>query len=474
MGCRKNQANLTPAEKTAFVNAVLALKAKPSQLHPGDPTSNRYDDYVEVHMNAMMLPNGSMRVPGWAHRGSAFFPWHRELLRRFELDLQAIDPSVTLPYWDWTVNNSSDPVPGSPWTDDFMGQKNPNDDKVISGPFKAGSWTLNVREPGNNDPDLRRALGRAQFQQPNAQVSALPTNAQVSGPTGALAVTPYDVTNWDMVAQPSFRNRAEGWYGVGSIHNRVHLWVAGSMLPSTSPNDPIFFLHHCNVDRLWALGQQQHPTEAYHPSGVSPELAPTGHNLNDVMIFNDIGQPAPWAGSATVASMLNHHVLGYWYDTDPVEVTLTTPSIAFTDIPEGIGGIGVITYRAVRFEVMSCSEVHLEIIAGPTAGFGTPLGLTATVPPTHQAPPAIGRLWISYTSTTAGSSITGSVTVRVVETGQTWVVNLSANTVTRPKSAVVLVLDRSGSMSEDAGDGQRKVDKLREAVSTFVTVMLPG
>jgi hypothetical protein len=78
-----------------------------------------------------------------------------------------------------------------------------------------------------------------------------------------------------------------------------------------------------------------------------------------------------------------------------------------------------------------------------------------TVPPAHQAPPAAGRVWIAYTSTTAGTSVTGSVTIHCVETNEDFIVSLSANTVARPKSAMALVLDRSGSMSEDAGDGHR-------------------
>src|SRR3954453_11193761 len=94
---------------------------RPSRLHPGDPNLHRYDDYVELQMNAMMLMDGSNRVPGWAHRAPAFFPWHREMLRQFELDLQKIDPNVTPPYWDWTTYQSSDPVAGSPWTDDPHG-----------------------------------------------------------------------------------------------------------------------------------------------------------------------------------------------------------------------------------------------------------------------------------------------------------------------------------------------------------------
>src|SRR5205823_1069073 len=52
--------------------------------------------------------------------------------------------------------------------------------------------------------------------------------------------------------------------------------------------------------------------------------------------------------------------------------------------------------------------------------------------------------------------------------------NIHARTIARPKAAVVLVLDHSGSMSEDAGDGTPKVTKLKQAVSTFAGLMLSG
>jgi len=95
--CRKNQSTLTTAEKDRFVAAVLALKA-----------SGTYDQYVAIHLGAHHD----------AHRGPAFFPWHREFLRRFELALQTIDSSVTLPYWDWTIDNSAT---SSLWDPSFMG-----------------------------------------------------------------------------------------------------------------------------------------------------------------------------------------------------------------------------------------------------------------------------------------------------------------------------------------------------------------
>jgi hypothetical protein len=35
------------------------------------------------------------------------------------------------------------------------------------------------------------------------------------------------------------------------MHNQAHVWIGGTMLSSASPNDPAFFYHHANVDRLY-------------------------------------------------------------------------------------------------------------------------------------------------------------------------------------------------------------------------------
>src|SRR4051812_1682968 len=101
MNTRKNHADMSAAEKSAFVSAVLALKNRvKSILHPGK--MKRYDDFVQVHKNAMMGPDMLMPMP---HGGPLFFPWHRVLLRQFELALQAAvgDPSIAVPYWDWEL-----------------------------------------------------------------------------------------------------------------------------------------------------------------------------------------------------------------------------------------------------------------------------------------------------------------------------------------------------------------------------------
>lgn len=155
-------------------------------------------------------------------------------------------------------------------------------------------------------------------------------------------------------------------------------------------------------------------------------------------------------------------------------INLITPSIAFTNVPAGMGGIGVTTHRAIVWEVVTCRRLTFQITAGPTGGFGTPQGTSVNVTADPILPATYARIWLSYTSTNPGDSANGSVTVRCVETGQTWTINIVANTIARPRSAVALVLDRSGSMNDDAGDGVIKVQKLREAADVFISIMLPG
>src|SRR5262245_26569356 len=94
---RVNHSALSATAKTALVNAILALKNDvDSVLHPG--LQNRYDDFVEVHKNAMLGPGMFHPMP---HGTPLFYPWHRVLLRQFERALQtaANDSTITLPYW---------------------------------------------------------------------------------------------------------------------------------------------------------------------------------------------------------------------------------------------------------------------------------------------------------------------------------------------------------------------------------------
>jgi len=344
MATRKNVSKLSPAERSSFVAALKGLKAAPSKFNPA--TAGRYDDYVYVHMQAMLelrindrakpVSNGNwtlvsgMRMPMWAHRCPAFLPWHRELLYQFERDLQAVsgDSQLGIPYWDWSVDQSPN---GAPWLPDLLGGDG-GDGPVTSGPFAgAGNWKLTLSE--DSVDHLVRGFGRMKG------FPRLPTVAEVNA---TLAESTYDKAPWnDSKHLVSFRNQVEGWYvPPGSsvddgMHNLVHLWVGGNngtILPSTSPNDPAFFLHHCNIDRLWAVWQLQNPI-ASHYLPVNSIPGEPGQALNEPMIFFDtsLSSSPPWADPpATPAKVMDHHGLGYIYDFEsapphPPAMELVTP-----------------------------------------------------------------------------------------------------------------------------------------------------
>ena len=151
-----------------------------------------------------------------------------------------------------------------------------------------------------------------------------------------------------------------------------------------------------------------------------------------------------------------------------LRVTLQTANVVFNDIPEG-----ELTARAVEWECFGLEDINFEVVSGPSGPFALLLGSTVTVPAPGVGSGAKAQLWLSYTGTSAGDSASGSITVRCVETGEQWVVGISANTIARPTVAVALVLDKSGSMRADAGDGRTRVQVLREAAEIFVGVSKP-
>ncbi|MEU0358998.1 tyrosinase MelC2 [Streptomyces cyaneofuscatus] len=273
MTVRKNQASLTAAEKRSFVDALLELKR-----------TGQYDTFVTTHNAFIMSDTDSGDRVG--HRSPSFLPWHRRFLIQFEQALQAIDPAVALPYWDWTADRTAS---ASLWAPGFLGGTGRSrDGQVTEGPFavSGGRWPVTVTVDGRGF--LRRALGSG--------VPQLPTRAEVDS---VLAMPTYDTAPWNS-ASDGFRNHLEGWRGV-NLHNRVHVWVGGQMATGASPNDPVFWLHHAFIDRLWAQWQARHPRSAYLPAGATRNVV----SLNDVM--------RPW-NDVTPAEMLDHTKF-YTFDT---------------------------------------------------------------------------------------------------------------------------------------------------------------
>jgi tyrosinase len=251
---------------------------------------------------------------------AAFGPWHRALLLEFERELQRVNPSVTIPYWDWAVDQSTS---GGLWGPDFLGGNGVGaDGRVDDGPFagRNGQWVITVTDSSGAPDYLRRSFAADQTAQ---ELPAPALQDQV------LDVTPYDIAPWDDMRRDQQNNaqwRAFRIYLEIVLHNLVHRWVAGNMGEMTSPNDPVFWLHHCNCDRLWAMWQVRHAgIPAYQPGSGGP----AGHNLNDPMVFHAPGEPAPWTTEYRPLDMLDHRMHGVVYDTDPATPPpVTLPRLA--------------------------------------------------------------------------------------------------------------------------------------------------
>lgn len=291
---------LTSPHAATFAAGVLDLGTRPTSVTPAQingtsivqqaPRARIFGTTAELnrplswwdlfawwHVAAMNwpTPGGGNR----AHGGPVFAPWHRLFLRRLEEAIQAVtgDASFGLPYWDWAEDGQLSP--DDQLTAAIWSRVGPPQGQITTGPMGQLRVRL-VTNPFDNRlyvvpaRPIRRDAGR------DTVAPALPNRADQ---TRTLGDGTYDRPNWDMTPS-SFRNKLEGWRDAQSpprqpprMHNRVHVFVGGSMGPASSPNDPIFFLNHCNVDRVWEAWLTQRGRTYVPGAGQGPP----GHRAND-------------------------------------------------------------------------------------------------------------------------------------------------------------------------------------------------
>lgn len=230
---RRNIYSLTPHEIQKFIDGVKALKT-PS---PG-VKNNPYDIYVNTHSDPGVVSK--------IHNEPLFLPWHRAFLLNFERHLQKAigDTSFGLPYWDWTDDLDQTNHQGPLWRADSMGGAG---HPVMDGPFSYDQGWETV--PFNAfDVSFTEKLERNLALSP---ASDYPTRADIRA-----LFTPTNSPRYDPSDYDAFRKKIEEY-----PHGYMHVWVGGQMGEVyTSVNDPVFWLHHANIDRLWAQWQLLFPT----------------------------------------------------------------------------------------------------------------------------------------------------------------------------------------------------------------------
>lgn len=344
---RRSWSTLTGAEKKTVIDAFIALKKITADSgDPGSPraayasfcdelglqsyATNLYDFYVEAHVNAYV----SMMTPAqphtrMAHNAPQFLAWHRYLLLRLEADMgEALgDPSFALPYWDWTdCHEDADPKAcPSLFEPEYLGSAGGCDDASapIQGYLTDQGFMTNIYSEGMQlfSPSSVKCGQRPVLRKVGCLEAAPPDGAEIDGvfDRPVYDADPYDTcyTEEDV----SFRQYLEGFdnddtdllcvaAGCG-MHSRGHRFVGGDMQATTAPmNDPIFYLHHAQVDRLWAAWQ-----EANLASGDAARMVDHGNP----------GFPEGYRGKlfnfeeVQAAELFDYKALGYEYDTLPAK-----------------------------------------------------------------------------------------------------------------------------------------------------------
>lgn len=240
---RKNANTLTSGERDRFVSAFAQLN---------NQGAGRFADFRDMH-TFVSSPQ--------AHGPPAFLPWHRAYLLDLERELQAIDPSVSLPYWRF-----DQPTPNI-FTSDFLGVSDANGTVQFSATNPLQFWTTDGVQGVSREPLFDTATSRPSLRS-EAQTLALGNQ------------------------YAAFRTMEF------NPHGSAHTSFDGSISSiDTAAKDPLFFLLHCNVDRLWAKWQRQFGRfdPALAASYDSNPGNPIGHNLPDTMWpWNGItGNPRP-------------------------------------------------------------------------------------------------------------------------------------------------------------------------------------
>jgi len=186
------------------------------------------------------------------HNSPLFLPWHRAYLYFFEKTLQDRVPGVTLPWWNWTQAHEEG-IPAA------YGRKQTPERKA--NPLSSSP----IQKSGRRDPREAKT-----WRAPGAP-GGLPSPEAVDR---VLA-------NRDFF---TFQTQLE------NIHGAVHIWTGGTMQSiETAAYDPVFWAHHCMIDRLWYLWQLDHPGARFPAGYLDQALPPFGMTVRQTLDVTALG-----------------------------------------------------------------------------------------------------------------------------------------------------------------------------------------
>jgi tyrosinase len=233
----------------SYRKGIAAMQA----LSAGDPRSWTYQAAIHGTDDATIQP-------AWktCEHGTYFFwSWHRMYLYWFERIVRKMsgDGQWALPYWNWTSPTQ----------------------RQVPAPFRDSATELFApRYPAMND-------GTGSLPATDVSYAA------------AFAFIPFDEAS----------NSLEG-----TPHGDVHVDVGGLMrrVP-TAAQDPLFYLHHCNIDRLWNLWLAQ--------GGRIDPIDDAQWKAKSFLFFDENGAKVTMKGCEVLRAAEQLH---YTYEGEPPQV----------------------------------------------------------------------------------------------------------------------------------------------------------
>ncbi|BCS25562.1 tyrosinase family protein [Aspergillus puulaauensis] len=297
---RKEWRQLSDQDKAEYIDAVYCL----TNLDPKsglDGAANRFDDFQAVHSN--QTPN--------IHFVGHFLLWHRYFVASYEKSLrEECGYKGAQPYWNWSQDASTDLTSTAIFETEIF-----DPDTGFGG---NGAW-VEISDPTKNPFNLTGRLGGGciqdgpftadKFQLHHAGGGCLKRDyipwvmnsfAQQSLVDHVQNQTDYASFARALENIPSFTQpniHGSGHFGVGGV-----LGTLGNQYES--PGDPLFYLHHGNLDRIfWEWQQNDLPKRLHQVGGPVKALDFSGKNVTLDFKVN-IGALAP---DRTLEQLLNTH-----------------------------------------------------------------------------------------------------------------------------------------------------------------------
>ncbi|KAI8289636.1 Tyrosinase ustQ [Colletotrichum sp. SAR11_57] len=228
---RKSWSALTDGEKTSYISSTLCLmdaaQAPAKTGYAGSTTV--WEELQAAHVSQAQF----------VHSVGAFLPWHRwymtvqETLLRNECGYTGPMPR----YWDEQAEQAEGPLESASIlngsaTAGFGSTTLDENGCVTDGPYTNVRLTLDTELNRVEPVCLSRLFKQNQYEQTAQKII-----------DACLALDNYVDFNNCLGASP---------------HTGGHYAIGGTMDdPSLSPGDPLFFLHHTNLDRIWWQWQAQ-------------------------------------------------------------------------------------------------------------------------------------------------------------------------------------------------------------------------